>query len=167
MGYISAKGRNWGPVVNWDDLGKFYGFFAVAWTAILFTAMLWLVMNRKLPFLKMRNIPLAVTTTMFLHIYLVKVLLAYTTNGHFPCSVEFWIMSIYLPFGIALFQANMMQLLDISTRQRKLMDRNGSPARQLRRGSSGARNMWFRWQALNSLQKTYAFIGIGMLVQVR
>jgi hypothetical protein len=167
MVYISPQGRNWGPVVNWDDLGKFYAFFLVAWTVILFTGMSWLVTNRKLSFLKMRNIPLAITATTFLHIYLIKILLAYTTNGHFLCSAEFWIMSIYLPFGIALFQANMMQLLSISTRQRKLLEKDRASVRQLRQSSDGAQSLWSRWRALNSLKKTYIFIGIGMILQVR
>jgi hypothetical protein len=166
MGYISPNGRNWGPVVNWDDLGKFYSFFAIAWTVILATGMAWLVGHRKLPFLRIRNIPLAIAATAFLHVYLVKILLAYTTNGHFPCSAEFWIMSIYLPFGIALFQANMMQLLSISTRQRKLLEGDSVSAPQLTQGSGRVRGLWFRWRKLDLLKKTYVLIGIGMLVQV-
>jgi hypothetical protein len=167
MVYISPQGRNWGPVVNWDDLGKLYASFLIAWTVLLFTGILWLVKHRTLPFLKIRNIPLAITATVFLHVYLIKILLAYTTNGHFLCSAEFWIMSIYLPFGIAFFQANMMQLLDISTRQRKLLEKDRVSIRQLRQNRGGARGLWSKWRALDSLKKTYVFIGIGMLLQVR
>lgn len=168
MGYISPKGRNWGSVVNWDDLGKFYDSLAIAWTVVLFAGISWLVAHRSLPCLKMRNLPLAITATCFLHIYVVKVLLAYTTNGHFPCSAEFWIMCIYLPFGIALFQANMTQLLSISTQQRRLLERDELSLRQISRTSGDEnRGLWSRWRRLNSLRKTYVFIGIGMLIQVR
>jgi hypothetical protein len=69
---------------------------------------------------------IAITSTVFLHIYLVKILLAYTTNGHFLCSAEFWIMSIYLPFGIALFQANVTQLRSIAEQQEALLLRQSS-----------------------------------------
>ena len=164
---INPLGRNWGSIVNWDALGKTYAALAISWTVILYSGVAWLVAHRHLPYLKMRNIPLAVAATSFLHVYLIKIMLAYTTNGHFPCSAEFWIMSIYLPLGIALFQANMVQLLSISTQQRKLLDGDRMSIQESPRHQSGLRGLWSRWQSLTELQKTYVYIGIGMLIQVR
>jgi hypothetical protein len=166
MVYISPVGRNWGPTVNWDGLGKIYAGFIISWTVILYSGVAWLVAHRHLPYLKMRNIPLAVAATSFLHVYLVKIVLAYTTNGHFLCSAEFWIMSIYLPFGIALFQANMVQLLSISTQQRKLLEADRMSIRELSQHPPGIRGLWSRWLSLTALRKTYVFIGMGMLLQV-
>lgn len=162
MVHINPLGRNWGPLVNWDDLGKIYAGLAISWTVILYLGIAWLVAYRNHPYLKMRNIPLAVAATSFLHVYLVKIVLAYTTNGHFLCSAEFWIMSIYLPFGIALFQANQVQLLSISTQQRKLLEGDRVSIRE----SPQARGLWSRWRGLTALKQTYVFIGIGMLLQV-
>lgn len=162
MIHINPLGRNWGLLVNWDDLGKIYAGFAISWTVILYSGVAWLVAHRNHPYLMMRNIPLAVAATSFLHLYLVKIMLAYTINGHFLCSVEFWIMSIYLPFGIALFQANQVQLLSISIQQRKLLDGD-------RRSIRGPPRVWGLrsiWRSLSALKKTYVFIGIGMLLQV-
>jgi hypothetical protein len=164
MVYISPLGRNWGPTVNWDALGKIYAALIISWTVILFSGVAWLVAHRRLPYLKMRNIPLAVAATSFLHVYLVKIFLAYTTNGHFLCSAEFWIMSIYLPVGIALFQANMVQLLSISTQQRKLLE--GDRIRASSQHQPGVRGLWSRWRGLTAVKQTYVFIGVGMLVQV-
>lgn len=162
MVQINPLGRNWGPLVNWDDLGKIYAGLAISWTVIVYSGIAWLVAHRNLPYLKMRNIPLAVAATSFLHVYLVKIMLAYTTNGHFLCSVEFWIMSIYLPFGIALFQANQVQLLSISTQQLNLLEGDKMSIRE----PSRARGLWSRWRSLTALKQTYVFIGIGMLLQV-
>jgi hypothetical protein len=166
MVYISPLGRNWGLTVNWDALGKIYAAIIISWTVILYSGVAWLVAHRRLPYLKMRNIPLAVAATSFLHIYLVKIFLAYTTNGHFLCSVEFWIMSIYLPFGIALFQANQVQLLSISTEQRKLLDGEKRSIQEPQRSQRNMQGLWSRWRGLTALQQTYVFIGIGMLLQV-
>ncbi|KUJ11505.1 uncharacterized protein LY89DRAFT_594537 [Mollisia scopiformis] len=165
MVYISPIGRNWGPIVNWDSLSKLYASIAIAWTAILTLGSAWLIKNRHLPFLRIRNIPLAIASVCFLHVYLIKILLAYTTNGHFLCSAEFWIMSIYLPFGIALFQANMVQLLSISTQQRKLLDGDRASIRKRSRNGQGISGLWSRWRALTALQKTYFGIGTGMFLQ--
>lgn len=164
---VNPKGRNWGSLVNWDDLGKLYAGIAISWTVILYTGAIWLFMNRHISFLKMRNITLALAAVSFLHVYLVKILLAYTTNGHFLCSAEFWIMSIYLPFGIALFQANIVQLQSVSDQQQKLLaGEPGTKYRRSERHPSGIKGLVSRWRALTALQKTYVFIGLGMLVQV-
>lgn len=162
---LNPLGRNWGPLVNWDDLGKFFAAFAISWTVILYSGIAWLLYYHKLPSIRMRNVPLIIASTTCLHVYLIKIVLAYTTNGNFLCSAEFWIMSIYLPFGIALFQANMVQLLSISTQQRKLLD--GDRASILQHAHpAGLRGIWSRWRALNPLKQAYIFIGVGMVVQV-
>ncbi|KAK5147710.1 hypothetical protein LTR32_000869 [Rachicladosporium monterosium] len=171
---LNPKGRNWGSLVNWDDLGKAYAAVLVIWTVTLCAGTAWLVVNRRIPFIKMRNLPLALASTAFLHVYLVKIMLAYTTNGHFTCAAEFWIMSIYLPFGIALFQANITQLRSISYRQSRILSRQMSETSfdslpSVKKGSKMSKvpNVWTRWRSLNDVEKSYVFIGFFMLVQVR
>lgn len=167
MGGINPKGRNWGPTVNFDDLGKFYVSFTVIWTVILCTGMGWLVLNRHLSFLKIRNIPLAIAATGTLHVYLIKILLAYTANGHFPCTAEFWIMSIYLPLGIALFQANMVQLQSISVQQQRLLDGQSLfPQAEATQRRRGIRGLWIKWRAMTVVKRTEILIAVGMVVQV-
>lgn len=121
MPFANPKGRDWSSVVNWDGLGKIYAAFAITWTVLLCVCIGWLIRHRNLYYIKFRNIWLAIAATFFLHIYLIKILLAYTTNGHFNCLAEFWIMSIYLPFGIAFFQANMAQLRSVSDQQKRTL----------------------------------------------
>ena len=144
-----------------------YAAITIAWSAALLAGVLCLIWYRRSPFVRIRNLKIAITSTFFLHIYLVKILLAYTTNGHFQCSAEFWIMSIYLPFGIALFQANVTQLRSIAEQQELLLVRqssfNGTPElthqNWLRRVAS-------RYSRLTQAQKSYIWIACGMLVQV-
>lgn len=169
MVYINPKGRDWSAVVNFDAVGKIYVAIAVAWTVILYAGITWLILNRNLYFLRMRSIWLGIVSTSFLHLYLVKILLAYTTNGHFSCGAEFWIMSIYLPFGIALFQANMVQLHSISDRQKKLLQDQAFLAQEavpLRLPQRGMRGLWMKWCALTPARRTEILIGVGMVVQV-
>ncbi|KAK0262875.1 hypothetical protein B0A54_09009 [Friedmanniomyces endolithicus] len=170
---LNPKGRNWGSLVNWDDLGKAYAAVLVIWTVTLCAGTAWLVVNRRIPFIKMRNLPLALASTAFLHVYLVKIMLAYTTNGNFTCAAEFWIMSIYLPFGIALFQANITQLRSISYRQSRILSRQMSETSfdslpSVKKGSKMSKvpNVWTRWRSLNDVEKSYVFIGFFMLVQI-
>ena len=162
---LNPRGRNWGSLVNWDDLGKFYAGFIIAWTIILYTGVGWLLIHRHLAFIKIRNLPLAIAAISFLHVYLVKIFLAYTTNGHFTCAAEFWIMSIYLPFGIALFQANLAQLKSISDQQMNLLHVHQIPF-DCHSKFSLTQQLQIRWRSLPGIKKTYFYIGLGMIVQV-
>lgn len=162
--YLTPKGRNWGDLVNWDDLGKLFAAVICFWTVLLVSGAVWLICNRNLPFIKIRNVPLAILSTLFLHIYLVKICLAYTTNGHFLCSAEYWIMSIYLPFGIALFQAYLIQLRSIWEQQQRLIH-NDPGGRQDEDVSKT--NLIQRWKGLSRLRQSYCLIAVGMLTQVR
>lgn len=73
-------------------------------------------------------------------------------------------MSIYLPFGIALFQANLVQLHSISDQQRKMLKSSSSSASSMMPPRS--QSLWQKWKDLPQLQKSYTYIGIGMLIQV-
>lgn len=162
--YLEPKGRNWGDIVNWDDLGKLYAAIICIWTLVLVLGISWLIANRKLPFIKIRNIPLAILSTVFLHTYLIKICLAYTTNGHFLCSAEYWIMSIYLPFGIALFQAYLTQLRSLWEQQQRLLHHDaGRPEGE----DISKVNFIQRWRRLSRLKRSYCLIAAGMLLQVR
>ena len=165
---LNPGGRDWSLVVNWDSLGKAFAGLIIVWTSLLLGGIIWLICHRNVSYIRMRNLPLAITSTCFLHVYLVKIFLAYTTNGHFSCGAEFWIMSIYLPFGISLFQANTLQLRSISERQENLLSRqlSNSSSTALLSGRRSVRGLWDRWEALSELQKGYIYIGAGMAIQV-
>ena len=76
-------------------------------------------------------------------------------------------MSIYLPFGIALFQANVTQLRSIAEQQELLLVRqssfNGTPELSQQ---SWLRRVSARYGRLTQAQKSYIWIACGMLVQV-
>lgn len=152
---------------NVDGLGILYISIAVVWTLVLLCGSIFLLQNRKLPYLRIRNIPLSIGAVATIHVYLVLTLIAYVLNGNFPCATEFWIMSIYLPLGIALYQAANTQLLHVAMLQKQFAPRPPSVnfSRPLVKQS--------RWQMiLNKLRSTgptkraMTLIGIGMAVQV-
>lgn len=76
-------------------------------------------------------------------------------------------MSIYLPFGIALFQANVTQLRSIAEQQEALLLRqtsyHGTPELS---GQGLLRRTLTRFGRLTQAQKSYCFIAVGMIIQV-
>lgn len=90
---------------NLDILGKAYIIVCILWTFIISVGVTYFVLHRRLDFVRMRNTTVTICAVLMLHIYLCMVLLLYPINGRWPCDLEYWIMSIYFPLGVALFQA--------------------------------------------------------------
>lgn len=107
--------------VTLNDGDWAYISVAVAWTVILFCGMGFLWHHRRLPQLQMRRLPLVFVAMISLHTYWVIVLIAYVLGPAYPCVLEYWVMSLLLPFGIAMFQLANSQFLWIAVQQRRFM----------------------------------------------
>lgn len=93
-----------GGAPNLDMLGVFYIVITIIYTLFVSGELYLLYRHRSAFSIRIRNIKVVFAAVTMLHVYLVLVLLVYPENGEFPCSAEFWIMSIFLPLGMALFQ---------------------------------------------------------------
>ena len=89
---------------NVDPLGIGYIVVAITYTFVLFVELYLLHRYRQAFCVRLRNIQVVFAAVLMLHIYLILVLLVYPWNGLFPCAAEFWIMSVFLPSGMAFFQ---------------------------------------------------------------
>lgn len=89
---------------NLDNLGVFYIIFAAVYSVFVLTGLMALYHLRHTHAVRIRSFPIVCGSMLFLHAYLLLILLVYPLNGLFKCGWEFWIMSILLPLGIALFQ---------------------------------------------------------------
>lgn len=87
-----------------DMLGVFYIVITIIYTLFVAGELYLLYRHRSAFSIRIRNVKIVFAAVAMLHVYLVLVLLVYPENGAFPCSAEFWIMSIFLPLGMALFQ---------------------------------------------------------------
>jgi hypothetical protein len=101
-------GRDGTTRANTDALGVGYIVVAVLYTLVLSVELFFLHRRREAFCLQIRNMKAVFAAVLMLHIYLVLVLLVYPWNGLFPCSAEFWIMSVFLPAGMAFFQGKSM-----------------------------------------------------------
>ena len=170
--YFNPGGHNWGSE-NLDGYGISQIAFIVTYTICLYTACAYLWFFRHHPVIKMRKIGLAIVSILILHVYLFMVFMVYPLNGAFPCSVEFWLMSIYLPLGIGLFQVQNQQLLIVSREQDQLL-RNEQFYKPLypRAGFKlcGPKYWIWRlklwWQGIATQSKYEGFVVVGMTFQV-
>ena len=170
--YLNPGGHNWGPE-NLDGYGISQIAFIGTYTIFLYTACAYLWFRRHHPVIKMRKTGLAILSILILHVYMIMVFMVYPLNGAFPCSAEFWIMSMYLPLGIGLFQAQNQQLLIVSREQDQLL-RNEHSYKPLypRAGFKvcGPKYWLWRyklwWQGVATQSKYEGFVVVGMIAQV-
>ncbi|KAJ9667215.1 hypothetical protein H2201_002736 [Coniosporium apollinis] len=150
---------------NLDGVGIFYITFAIVWTLIVSVGLWLLWRNRRNAAIRIRSFTLTAAAVFALHVYFLCVVTVYPENGLFKCGSEFWVMSIWLPFGIGLFQAANMRLLAYYEAQECLMLAEAHN-RGKKRHQHTQRNTYEIWKSFDKLQRTYALIGLGLLVTV-
>ncbi|KAI9697401.1 MAG: hypothetical protein M1836_004679 [Candelina mexicana] len=167
MVFANSRGHDFVSGPNLDILGILYILVCALWSILFLAACGLLYYYRNLPFIRIRDTTLVLSSLMMIHVYLCIILLVYPVNGQFSCSLEFWIMSIYLPFGIALFQAQNMQLLSLSCRQKQFMY-NQKELTYRNRGRLQLCNitgMRQKWSEMTLTHRTYVGVAIGVVVQ--
>lgn len=121
----------------------------------------------------MRRLPLLFTGVAALHIYGAISIFAYPFGAYFPCSVIFWMMSILVPFGMAMFQAANTQFLHVASRQKQLAHmstlKDHKPISEKQAASMGnnrLKRIFSGVERADRVGRSLTFIGIGMVVQV-
>ncbi|KAF2665570.1 hypothetical protein BT63DRAFT_428530 [Microthyrium microscopicum] len=168
MAFTGDHGHDFG-LPNLDGLSFFYIALAIAYSAIIFLSLLVLYWQRATTEVKLRGFGNTCLTVLTLHVYLVLILLAYTLNGLYKCSVEFYIMSVFLPFSMALFQASNMRLLNHFETQKQLASTCHLEARSGKRTvrqSLSLSGLWQRWKEQSSMARTYTIIAGALAMQV-
>jgi hypothetical protein len=94
-----------------------YIAITIAWTLMLACGMGFLFHYRKIPGLRLRRPPLVFVSIISLHCYWTVCMLGYIIAPFAPCAAGFWMMSIYLPIGVAIFHLANSRFLDVASRQ--------------------------------------------------
>jgi hypothetical protein len=159
---------------NLDTLGKTYIGLTVAWTCTLLAGISFLWYHRRLPCLQIRRLPLVFLAVSALHAYGAACLVGYVIAPLLVCTVEYWIMSIWLPFGIAMFHASNSQFLHIASRQKQYIRTSslaGNPpmkeAQAERLAHSRFRRIVHGVERADRIDRMMIWIGAGLIVQVR
>lgn len=156
------------PEARTDAVGIWWLTFACVWTVLLACGMTFLYKKRDTPTLRLRSLSLTFAGVILLHLYWLSVQIAYTIGPLAPEVAEFWIMSIWYPFGIALFQAGNSQFLHIA----KAQSRFARPPSQMRtrydeKRPAHKQSMFERIRDMDYSKRMFMFVTMGMGVQVR
>ncbi|KAH8673310.1 hypothetical protein BX600DRAFT_432942 [Xylariales sp. PMI_506] len=159
--------------VVFSTLGWVYIGLAAVWTVLLICGATFLHRHRRLPFLQIRRLPLVFTAIALLHAYGTLCMLGLTIGPAVPCEAMFWVMSLYLPFGMALLQAANSQFQYIATRQRGFAQFNNledyrpsTKSMPIDPSLSWWRRTALRFQRMDKVTRVLVVIGIAMVVEI-
>ncbi|KAF2260534.1 hypothetical protein CC78DRAFT_547383 [Lojkania enalia] len=157
---------------NLDALGWVYIGISIGWTVIFSLGILSLHRYRQLPCLQIRRLSLVFLANFFLHAYAIACLLGYVVAPFAPCTAEYWIMSIWLPFGMAMLQASNSQFLHIACRQRMYAYTNTlkDPKPLKQNQAESPANRWKRItqgiERADRIDRMMIFIAVGLIIQL-
>ncbi|KAH7019716.1 hypothetical protein EDB80DRAFT_206536 [Ilyonectria destructans] len=151
------------PHANLDGLGIFWITFALSWTFIVAGGMIFLWRRRDMPMLRIRGLPLSFLAITLLHFYWGAVQTGYVWFPLAAPEIEFWIMSVYLPCGIALFHASNSRFLYVAKAQKELF---ASDTASIISKRATTKSFFRRFRYLNYTQKILIFVGAGMAFQL-
>ena len=155
------------PQPRLDGVGVWWLTFAGVWTAFLFAGMAYLHRKRDSPTLRIRGLPLTFAGIILLHLYWISVQIGYSFGPLAPEVAEFWIMSIWYPFGIALFQAGNSRFLHVAKAQSRFArppSQMGTRFDEKRRPQEGG--MFHRLRRMDYSRRMFLFVSLGMACQV-
>ncbi|KAH7080873.1 hypothetical protein FB567DRAFT_114530 [Paraphoma chrysanthemicola] len=162
---LHPRKLNGEPTPNTDALGIGYVIIAIVYTIVLAGELYLLSRCRSTFCIRIRNVKVIFTAITTLHVYLVLVLLVYPWNGKFPCQAEFWIMSIFLPCGMALFQACNARVLSAYESQLRLR-RDFLEGARKKRFSYTFKGLWEAWLDLDAAMKVYVGSVAGLVLSL-
>jgi hypothetical protein len=152
------------PQLGLDAVGIFYMAFGCSWTAILIAGMTYLWTKRHMPLLRIRGLPLSFAAIIFLHLYWMAVQFGYVYGPFMSAGVEFWIMGIWLPFGVALFHASNTRFLYVARAQRRFVEKAPESDRATIRPRP--ETLLGKYRAMDHTRRVLLLVGTGMLFQV-
>jgi hypothetical protein len=166
MGLDIAARATGNDGLHMDALGIFYCVLSVVWTAILVSGMVFLYRRRDMPILRIRGLPLSFGAVTLLHMYWIAVQLGYLYGRWMAASIEYWIMGIWLPFGIALFHASNSRFLYVAEMQKRFVSAEGVESSRRKARSKKRKTLVEKYKLLDYTTKMLAVVCTGMFLQV-
>jgi|SRR5690242_5375271 len=155
---------------KWDHVGIFYVTFAAVWTTIVASGMIFCLWNRHIPALRFRSLPLAFSGILLLHLYWCMAQIVYPVGGTMPVviayEVQYFIMGMWFPLGIALFHAANLRFLRVAELQKQFESKHSVVRMSAGEGRRMSRTGWMaRWHSVKQDNKVFVLIGVGMVFQ--
>ncbi|CEJ83845.1 hypothetical protein VHEMI03279 [[Torrubiella] hemipterigena] len=149
------------PHARLDHLGIWWITWATFWTICVASGMAYLIVNRRVPLLRIRGLGLSLFATTLLHLYWISCQIGYIIGPLAPGDGEYWIMGTYFPLGIALFHASNTRFLYVAKQQRRYAEGRYKEAPRVR-----GRGPIASFRRMTYTAKMLTLVGLGMIFQL-
>lgn len=153
------------PVYN--SVSIWWACWACIWTAVVVLGMAFLTINRHAPTIRIRGLGLSLSAIVVLHLYWISVQFGIMVGSMTPGESEFWIMGLFLPFGLGLFYVSNSRFLYVAKSQKKYAQQGSDlidiPPESKR--SSG--NLIDRFRRLEYTVKVLIVVAVVTVIEVR
>lgn len=158
----------------WTAVGEAYVIIIAVYTTLLALSsyLYWRYLARSNA-VRIRGLIITILAVWINHGYLLALFIVYPLNDDFLCGTEFWSMNVMFPLGIAIYQASNVRLLAYSQRQDSMLVLKCFSEKQehLELWPPRPARLW-KWlkskmTSGDLVWKTYKWIGLGLVVQVR
>ncbi|KAJ5151449.1 uncharacterized protein N7482_010701 [Penicillium canariense] len=151
--------------VNLSPVSIWWAVWAGVWTAAVAAGMVYLIINRDMPALRIRGLALSLSSIVLLHLYWLACQFGTMVGALMPGDGQYWIMGTYLPCGIALFHASNSRFLHVAKLQRKYAQHgfrftDASPDEKPKTGLIN------RFRRLDYTTKILITVGAAMFAQI-
>ncbi|KAJ5951898.1 Regulator of G protein signaling superfamily [Penicillium vulpinum] len=152
------------PQVDLRPVAIWWAVWAFVWTSTLLAGMIYLIVNRDMPALRIRGLALSLTSIVILHLYWLPTQLAVMLGPVMPGDAAYWLMGTLLPCGIALFHGSNTRFQHVAKLQRKYaLDGYRFTEPPTLEHKAGLIN---RFRALRYTTKILIYVAIAMFAQV-
>ncbi|RDW74252.1 uncharacterized protein DSM5745_06914 [Aspergillus mulundensis] len=153
------------PAAVYSPVAIWWVVWGCLWTAVVASGVVFLVLRRNSPILRVRSLWLSLGAIGFLHIYFWSCQFGVMIGPLMPGDAQYWIMGTWLPCGLALFHGSNSYFLHIAKLQKKYAKysflTDSTP--DVKRRQAGFLN---RFRRMEYTTRVVVLVGIAMFVQI-
>ncbi|TLS24185.1 hypothetical protein PpBr36_09133 [Pyricularia pennisetigena] len=151
------------PQLNTGPVSIFFMVWGVTWTMLLVLGMAFLYYNRAMPLVRIRGLRLTFAAVILLHLYWIVVQFGVLIFELVPPEVMFWIMGLYVPWGIALFHASNSRFLYVAEAQKRFVGK--TPVVREKPSTSRDETLLGKFWRLEYERRIVVVVCVGMVLQ--
>ncbi|TLD08111.1 hypothetical protein PspLS_12126 [Pyricularia sp. CBS 133598] len=151
------------PRLNTGPVSIFFMVWGVTWTVMLVLGMAFLYYNRAMPLVRIRGLRLTFAAVILLHFYWILCQFGLLIFEYVPPEIMFWVMGMYVPWGIALFHASNSRFLYVAEAQKRFVGKT-TVARQKPFASKNKTLLGKFWK-MEYERRIVVVICVGMALQ--
>ncbi|KAH8841459.1 hypothetical protein MCOR27_001775 [Pyricularia oryzae] len=151
------------PRLNTGPVSIFFMVWGVTWTVLLVLGMAFLYYNRAMPLVRVRGLRLTFAAVILLHLYWILCQFGLLIFEYVPPEIMFWVMGMYVPWGIALFHASNSRFLYVAEAQKRFVGK--APAARQKPSASKNKTLLGKFWRLEYERRIVVVVCVGMALQ--